>query len=139
MIIRRIPLDALQQGVYTILTEKQTGDDAVPVYDDVPEGAACPYITLGAFTNKFGGSKSTDISDVSLQIHIWSDYSGRAEINRIANDLIAILTSWSIDLSTEGFSVMEQSVDMFEAFSEETYGYHGVLTLVARIQNTGPP
>jgi hypothetical protein len=139
MIIRRIPLDALQQGVYDILTTNLTEEDAIPIYDDVPDAAVCPYITLGAFTNKFGGSKDVDISDVSLQIHIWSEYSGKTEVNTIANNVANVLTSWIIVLSAEGFNVIEQGIDMFEAFPEETTGYHGVLTFVARVQNIGPP
>ena len=133
MIIRRIPMDALQQGVYSVLSEKQT----TPVYDDVPSGTAMPYITLGAFTCKNVGNKTTDISDISLQLHIWSEYSGKSEINEIANDVTAALTSWPIDLADAGFNVMAQDVDFFEAFPEDSGGYHGVITFVAKIQNLG--
>jgi len=133
MIIRRIPMNALQKGVYSILTQYQT----TPVYDDVPEGAALPYVTLGAFTCKPGGNKTADISDISLQIHVWSEYAGKSEVNGIANDVTAVLTSWPIDLSADGFSCLSQDVDFFEAFPEETAGYHGVVTFVARVQNVG--
>lgn len=126
-------MNALQKGVYSILTTKQT----TPVYDDVPQDAVLPYITIGAFTCKQVGSKTSDITDISLQLHIWSEYSGKAEVNEIANDITAVLTSWPIDLSNDGFKVMNQDTDMFEAFPEETAGYHGVITFVAKIQNIG--
>lgn len=137
MIIRRIPMNALQQGVYSILTEKQEGDDVFPIYDDVPEGAALPYVTIGAFTCKRTGDKVSDINYISLQLHVWSEYNGKSEVNRIADDITNILTSWPIDLSVSGFSVINQDVDFFEAFPEETAGYHGVVTFVSTIQNLG--
>ena len=133
MIIRRIPMITLQKGIYSILSRYQT----TPVYDDVPSDAVLPYITLGAFTDKQTGNKTADIHDISLQIHIWSEYEGKKEVNEIANDITAVLTSWPLDLSAEGFNVMSQDVDFFEAYPEETAGYHGVITFVAKIQNLG--
>lgn len=133
MITRRIPMNALQKGVYFILSQYQT----TPVHDDVPPDAVLPYITIGAFTCKQVGSKTADISDISLQLHIWSEYSGKSEVNEIANDVTAVLTSWPIDLSEDGFNVMSQDTDMFEAFPSDEDGYHGVIIFVAKIQNIG--
>jgi len=133
MIIRRIPMAALQKAVFGILSTKQT----TPVHDDVPPNAKLPYITFGAFTCKQTGSKTVDMSDISLQIHVWSEYEGKKEVNEIANDITAVLTAWPLDLSDDGFNAMSQDVDFFEAFQEETTGYHGVITFVSKIQNTG--
>lgn len=133
MIRRRIPMDALQQGVYSILSEKQT----TPVYDSIPSGAAMPYIALGAFTGKPKANKTVDFSRCTVQIHIWSAYSGKTEVNEIMNDISAVLTSWPIDLSAQNFNVMDQDIEMCEAFETEENGYHGVVTFVAEIQNLG--
>lgn len=133
MIIRRIPMNALQKGVYSILSAKQT----TPVYDDVPADAVLPYITLGSFTCKQVGNKTADLVDVSLQIHIWSAYEGKREVNEIADDVTAVLTSWPLNLTADGFIANSQDIDFFEAFPEETAGYHGVLTFVSKIQNLG--
>jgi hypothetical protein len=43
----------------------------------------------------------------------------------------------SVVLEAPGFAVISQDVDFFEAFAEEEFGYHGVLTIVVNIQNTG--
>jgi hypothetical protein len=131
VIIRRIPMNALQKGVFSIISTKQT----TPVYDDVPEDAVLPYITIGAFTCKQTGNKTADVYAISQQIHIWSAYEGKKEVNEIANDVTAVLTSWPIDLSEDSFNAMSQDVDFFEAFPEEIAGYHGIITFVAKIQN----
>lgn len=131
IIMRRIPMTALQTGLFDLLSGGQT----TPVYDDVPTDAALPYITIGAFTCKRLPDKTSDIWDASIQIHIWSDYNGKAEINSVANDITTVLSSAAIN--AEGFTVISQDVDFFEAFPEGEFGYHGVLTIVVTIQNTG--
>ncbi|MDT8900398.1 DUF3168 domain-containing protein [Anaeroselena agilis] len=131
IIMRRIPMTALQTGLFSLLSAGQT----TPVYDDVPENAVLPYITIGAFTCKRLPDKTSDIWESSLQIHIWSDYNGKAEINAVANDIATVVSSASIE--APGFFVISQDVDFFEAFAEEEFGYHGVLTVVITIQNTG--
>jgi hypothetical protein len=132
-------MNALQKGVYSLLIDNVITIDehVVKTYDDVPRDAVLPYITFGSFTCKNLGNKTADIVDVSMQIHVWSDYEGKREVNEIADDVTAILTSLPIDLSINGFNVMSQDIDFFEAFPEKTKGYHGVCTFVAKIQNLG--
>lgn len=133
MMSRKIPMSALQQSVYSILSEKQT----TPVYEDVPQDEPLPYITLGAFTCKRLGNKTTDISSVTLQVHIRAERGNREEVNEIANDITAVLTSWPVDLSADKFLVVSQDVGFFKAFPEETAAYHGICTFIAQIQTIG--
>lgn len=130
--IKRIPLVALQKALYVALTTYQT----TPVYNYIPSDAVLPYIKIGAFTCKPNGSKSTDISDVTTQIIIFSDYEGTSEVNEIANSVIHIIGAVKLDLSEGGFQVLQQSYDMFESFEDEN-GYSAVITFTAKIQNTG--
>ena len=131
--IKRIPLVALQKALCKALSEYQT----TTVYNSIPPDAICPYIKVGAFTCKPGGSKDTDISNVTTQIHIFSDYEGELETNEIANDIIQVIGAVKLDLSTENFNVMDQGYDFFESFESDENGYHGVMTFVAQIQNIG--
>ena len=133
IIFRRIPMTALQTGLYNLLLAGQS----TPVYDDVPEDAVFPYITIGAFTCKRLADKTSDIWDTSMQLHIWSSYNGKAEVNKIADDITTVLSSAMIELSSERFSVLSQDVDFFEAFPEAEFGYHGVITVITTIQNLG--
>ena len=132
--MKRIPLVAFQTALYTLL--KSYGQ-TVPVYDDVPANAKLPFITLGGFTSKQVGSKNTNSWDISQQIHLWSDYQGKKEVNQMADDVSSLLTAYKMDLSASRFSVISQDVDFFEAFEEEEGGYHGVVTFVAKIQDLG--
>ncbi len=131
ILMRRIPMMALQTGLFSLLSAGQT----TPVYDDVPEDAVFPYITIGAFTCKRVADKTSDIWDASIQLHIWSNHNGKAEINAVADDITTVVSSAAIE--APGFAVISQDVDFFEAFPEEEFGYHGVLTIVVTIQNTG--
>jgi len=124
-------MNALQGAIFELLKTKQSCE----VYDDVPQEAKMPYITFGAFTWKQNGNKTVDLSDVSLQIHIWSEYEGKSEVNGIADDVIAVLTSWPVDISSDKFNALSQDIDFFEAFPEDVGGYHGVVTFVSKIQN----
>lgn len=131
---KRIPLVAFQTALYTLL--KSYGQ-TVPVYDDVPANAKLPFITLGGFTSKQVGSKTTNCWDISQQIHLWSDYHGKKEVNQMADDVSSLITAYKLNLATAGFDVTSQDVDFFEAFEEEEGGYSGVVTFVARIQDLG--
>lgn len=130
--MKRIPLLTLQKALYQVLINYQT----TPVFDDVPDDIEIklPYITLGAFTCRANGAKINDITDVSLQIHIWSEYQGKKEVNEIANDIICVLGNVKLVLEDD-FKMLAQEITMFESFEEEETGYHGVITLDCRIEN----
>lgn len=130
----RIPLLPFQKALYKLLSVGQT----TPVYDYIPSEfseAKLPYITLGAATIKPAGSKDKDIYDCTIQIHAWSEYEGRAEINEIMNDVATVLSMAPLDMAEEKFLAINQEVTFFEAFEAETEGYHGVVTFRAIIQD----
>lgn len=136
--IHRIPMIAFQTAVYTLLAEKQTA----PVYDDVGSGGgqqdvAFPCVSFGAYRCEPDGAKDVVMFNVMLSLEIWSEYEGKKEINEIADDLAAVYTSWGLDLSANGFHVIDQWIDSLEAFPEDTHGYHGTLTVAAKIQYRG--
>ena len=130
----RIPLAMFQATMYGLLTSH---GQEVPVYDAVPAGTAAPYITFGGFTCKQSGSKTGSAWDISQQIHIWSEYQGKTEVNLIADDISSLLTSYKLNMENAHFNVLSQDVDFFEAFEEEECGFHGVVTIVARVQDLG--
>ena len=78
--IRHIPFQATHKGVYDILSLRQT----TKTYDTVPDHAEFPCISFGPFTSKPGGAKNVDISDISLQLHVWSMDTSKKEIEESA-------------------------------------------------------
>lgn len=131
--IRHIPFQATHKGVYDILSDKQT----TKIYDTVPEQGEFPCISFGPFTSKPGGAKNVDISNISLQLHIWSMDTSKKEIEEVCNDVAAVITAWPLDIRSFGFCALEQDVDFCEIFEEEEISYHAVLTFTAKIQYVG--
>lgn len=129
--MKRLPNNAVQKALLLFLKANVT----IPVYDYVPEEASLPFITLGAINVQDKSTKVEDMTHVSLQIHIWSHYKGRYEINVLAEKLIHLLTSQQLDLSEDQFWSLSQSVDFYETYPEEDNGYSGILTFEMDIQN----
>lgn len=127
----RVPILAVQKGLVSLLKSGQS----TKIYDDVDPKAKLPYISIGAINAKTNGSKDRAIFDVSVQLHLWSGYQGKFEINSMMNDVATVLSYAPIDTSADGFSTISQEIDFFEVFSEEMHGYHGVITVVIKIQD----
>ena len=105
------------------------------VYDFVPENAILPFVTLGNINAEDKSTKSDDIIHLTVQIHIWSTYRGRYEINSLAETIINDLSSHQLDLSEEHFYSNAQGVDFYESYPEDDSGYNGVITFEMLIQN----
>lgn len=85
-------LTPVQAAVYT----KLTGDTLLMnmitgVYDDIPEGVARPYVTVGESIetpdNDHGGFGRQTV----MTLHVWSEYRGFAEVNSITYRLQELL------------------------------------------------
>lgn len=131
MILYRLPLNALQKGLYnlikgSILTEE---DNAVPVFDFIPNGQEdFPYIWLGRQEDKPDYlNKSQALHLITQELDIWSTEAGKRECNEIMDDLVHLLTCRFPEMS--GFNVL--SVELIDSSIEgEVYengltAYHG--------------
>lgn len=129
--MKRLPNNAVQKALLLFLRANVD----IPVYDYVPEEAKLPFITLGAINVQDQSTKAEDMTHVSIQIHIWSHYKGRYEINILAEELMQLLTKEQLDLGSERFWALSQSIDFYETYPEEDNGYSGILTFEMMIQN----
>jgi hypothetical protein len=49
------------------------------VFDEVPEGAAYPYVSFGAITEVVDDAHDRQGLDTAMVIHVWSAYPGNAQ------------------------------------------------------------
>lgn len=131
----RLPNNVLQKALIKLLKEKI--NPLIGVHDFVPANARIPYITIGNIVTHDTSTKTEDNTRLEIQINIWSTYKGKYEINRIAENIINLLTSEEGYLNVEdsGFKVYEQTINMYEAFPEDNTGYNGVINLEVKVKN----
>lgn len=95
---------AIQAAIYQALSTL-----SYPVYDDVPQGAAFPYIVIGDDTSIPFDDDCNVGAETTITIHVWSTYSGRLEVKQIMNAVynrlhrqnLSIAGSYSITLNAE--------------------------------------
>lgn len=126
ILVKDVPLVALQQAVFNLLKEGQS----VSVYGEVIEGAKLPYITIGSVTLKPQAVKTSVMWSASLNIDVWAARTQKKKTNDILNDISALLSYNSGGLSISGYDCFSTDIALVEAFPEETTGYHGTLTAV---------
>lgn len=131
MIIYRLPLNALQKGLYNLIKGAIMTDsgDVVPVYDFIPNSQEdFPYIWLGRQEDKPDLiNKVQALHLITQEMDIWSTEAGKRECNEIMDDLVHLLTIRRPEMSD--FNVL--SVDLIDSSIEgEVYengitAYHG--------------
>jgi len=118
----------LQKSIFTALSGNTTGMSGanVPVFDDVPEGTAYPYVVIGEETASNNGTKTLDGIEHTLTIHAWSQYRGRREIKEIMQSVYEKLHNTDISISGASLVNIRQE---FNTTLAETDGItrHGVM------------
>lgn len=81
---------ALQQSVYAALVDDTTilallGGPRI--YDDVPQGADFPYLTIGQSTIRDWSTSNEDGDEHTLTLHVWSRENGRKQTHAIMGAL----------------------------------------------------
>jgi len=80
-------LSAVQKGIYTKIT-------AIPlaVYDEAPENAAYPYVTLGETSTTDAGNKTGNADDHYETINIWSRAKGFKQCKDMMSAIITAIS-----------------------------------------------
>lgn len=97
----------VQQAIYQVLT----GDEALAglvtgVYDDVPEDAVAPYVTLGEAWETPANTLDRFGRLVTAQLHVWSRQPGMAEAMAIANRVVGLLDHQTGRLPVSGHTIL---------------------------------
>ena len=136
--IRHCPLGPFQEAVYKLLTTYQTAK----VYNVPTFTFSYPCVSLRAYDIEIGGAKNVDISDVSIEMGVYSTYKGVEEIAGVLNDVENVLTNAQIDLSADKYTVIsvgitgKTRIDVI-ADTNSPVKYAATLTFAAKIQYIG--
>jgi hypothetical protein len=69
------------------------------VFDDVPHATPLPYITFATTSISDRSTRHIAIAQVTLPLHIWSDYGGKEEALTIMQRVETLLTKESVTLT----------------------------------------
>jgi hypothetical protein len=89
-----MPAWSLQQSIFAALTADAALTallGAGRIYDDVPQGSALPYVTLGHATLRDASTATEDGAEHSLTVHVWSGARGKKETHAILAAIRAAL------------------------------------------------
>ncbi len=92
---------ALQKGVFQTLAadaDLLALLGAARIYDDVPEDATFPFLTIGEVTERDNGTFTETATEHTFTIHAWSRAGGRKEVKDMAHLTIAALNDALIAL-----------------------------------------
>lgn len=125
----------LQQAVYSRLN----GDAALTttlsadVYDNVPQTAAFPYVAIAEVTESPNDTMGRTGRDLTVTIHIWSQYAGMKEVKEIQNRVDQLLDRWAPTVT--GWNATQMSQEFFETFLDaDGITRHGVSRYGIHIQ-----
>ena len=87
--------EALARAVHAVLAANPavqyglggTADIPPRLYDAAPEDPVYPYLTYGALRSEDIGADATPMAAHQMTLHLWSRYTGRAEVMALLGQL----------------------------------------------------
>jgi len=96
------------------------------LYDDVPPGAAYPYVTFGQSSVRDWSAGDADGHEHIFTLHVWSQAAGRKQAHEIMGALKAALHDRPLAL--EGHSLVNLRHEFSEARRDhDGETYHGIV------------
>ena len=130
--------NAVQKAIYQRLSAALS----VPVYDHIPQGAAFPYVVIGADTAIPWDTKSSAGQEYTLTVHCWDALkAGRKSVKAVMDAIHAALHRQEALIPVEGASLTEIVQEYAESFQETGYEgdsdhyYHGVQRFRAMVED----
>lgn len=115
----------LQKAVYSCLTSNAELMELITgVYDEVPDGAKLPYVTVGDDTVNPMDTKTGAGEDITLTMHVWTMGPGKKQNKQILDAVLQAITGGSL--------VLEQPFELeggkreFLNVIPDGPGYHGI-------------
>ncbi len=85
---------ALQRSVYQALAGSSDLTmllGGARIYDDAPQGAAFPFITLGQSVIRDWSTGTEDGAEHNLTLHVWSRAGGKKQVHEIIEAIRSVL------------------------------------------------
>lgn len=122
----------LQIAVDTALNGNITGE----VWDEVPAGTAPPYTVIGDTTERPDDTHTSEGSEETITIHVFSSASSSTEVKGIMAEITTLLHNQTLALSTGVLRLLSR--EFAEVFRDQTEKpgerwRHGVLRFRATI------
>lgn len=129
----RIPNHALAVALVSLL---RGGITDIDVTDHIDESVDLPYISIGNVTTSDDQDKGERIMVCHAQLHIWSTYAGKAQVDQIAERIAAVFNSdVPLDLTANKFAAVGGRIESYDTYEEDMYGYNGVINLIIYVQD----
>ena len=128
---------ALQSSIYSALNgdSNLTSTLGAGIYDEVIEGSAYPFVQIGEDTLLDYSTKNEAGSLVTVNIHVWSQYTGSKETKNIMDRIHDLLHDSS--LSVTGFNLVNLRFEFSDILRDpDGVTRHGVMRFRAIILGT---
>lgn len=125
---------ALQSTIYSTLNNDSTLTNTLgaSIFDDVPQGAATPYVTIGEDTAVDFSAGEHDGADITVNIDVWSEYKGSKETKQIIDRIHDLLHD--SNLSVTGFNLVNLRFEFSDILRDpDGVTRHGVIRFRAII------
>lgn len=111
----------LQKSIYSALDAALS----VPVYDDVPQDAPAPYVTIGDATFVDFSAENRTGFECTQTIHVWSDYEGTKEAKELQGAIYDALNR--VELTVIGYTVLGPEFEFSNVLDDPNgVTHHGV-------------
>lgn len=120
---------AIREALYGVLSSALP----IPVYDHVPDAAQFPYVEIGDGILVPWRTKTSGGEQATIQIHVWSKYSGFKEVIELSKLIVDTLTAQDIRVE-DGQDVVTFDMESRETIKEpDGQTRHGVLRFAWRV------
>lgn len=132
--MNRLPNHAIAKAIVRLLRAHLA---EIPITDSLDDNVGLPYIVVGDVTTAEDRVKSGRIMESKVQLHIYSDYQGKAEVDAIGEKVCGIFNApdTAFDMTEDHFRVVNGNIESYETYEEDIYGYDGMMTLALTVQD----
>lgn len=134
-----LPFIELQTALYQRLVNDTTLMNLVTdVVDHVSEGLIYPYLVIGEPTLNFQDVKLTDLSELTVTLHVWCSQNDNAGNRQTYQILSAVYDALKYKLNVPGYKTVKTVPQQPKVFDDiDNITKHGVITYRFTLQRIG--